>query len=152
MDDASAGPDGNWVETFKGAVLASEYDAAAWMNSRLYTDRFDQATWFLIHEIGLTPKTMKVAGRRFAVVRQNFQYVRELTGGELVAIRSGFIAVGRKHLRFLHRMFDVEAGGLLASADCTGYLAGLDSGRTVELPDDAAAHARALTITQAEID
>ena len=32
-----------WVHTFKGAVLASEYDVASHMNSRMYVSRFDQA-------------------------------------------------------------------------------------------------------------
>ena len=46
-----------WVHTFKGAVLASEYDFASHMNSRMYVSRFDQATWFLLHAIGdMLPK------------------------------------------------------------------------------------------------
>ena len=73
---------GNWVETFKGAVLAAEYDPESTMNSRLYIERFDQATWFLMHAIGITPRTIKSNGRRIAVVRQVFQYVRELRGGD----------------------------------------------------------------------
>ena len=48
-----------WVETFKGAVLASEYDAEASMNSAIYVSRFDQATWFLLQSIGLTPSRIK---------------------------------------------------------------------------------------------
>ena len=42
-----------WVHTFKGAVLASEYDVASHMNSRMYVSRFDQATWFLLHAVGV---------------------------------------------------------------------------------------------------
>ena len=40
-----------WVHTFKGAVLASEYDSASHMNSRMYVSRFDQATWFLLQSM-----------------------------------------------------------------------------------------------------
>jgi acyl-CoA thioesterase FadM len=141
-----------WTETFRGAVLASEYDPESSMNSRLYIERFDQATWFLLHEIGLTPRTVRAAGRRVAVVRQNFQYVRELRGGELVRIESGFIAVGRKHLRFLHRMFDVETDSLLASSDVTAVQASLESGKTELLPDDQIEKAKARTITEDAID
>src|SRR5947207_2126396 len=57
-----------WVETFKGAVLASEYDAAAYMNSAIYVSRFDQATWFLLHSIGVTPDGMKRKKLRVAIV------------------------------------------------------------------------------------
>lgn len=142
----------NWTETFRGAVMASEYDPEASMNSRLYIERFDQATWFMMHSIGLTPRSIKKEGRRVAVVRQTFQYVRELQGGELVRIESGFIAVGRKHLRFLHRMFDVETGSLIATSDMTAVLASLETGKTIALPDNQAARANELTITDAEID
>lgn len=142
----------NWVDTFLGAVMASEYDPEATMNSRLYIERFDQATWFLMHAIGLTPRSVKAEGLRIAVIRQNFQYVRELRGGELVRIRSGFIAVGRKHLRFLHRMFDVETGDLVATSDVTAVQASLESGKTVALAAAQIDSASAYTITEATID
>ena len=141
-----------WTETFRGAVMASEYDPESSMNSRLYIERFDQATWFLMHTIGVTPRSIRQQGRRVAVVRQNFQYVRELRGGELVRIESGFIAVGRKHLRFLHRMFDVESGALIATSDVAAVQASLETGTTVALPDDQTAKAQERTITDAEID
>lgn len=142
----------NWIETFRGAVLAAEYDPESTMNSRLYIERFDQATWFLMHAIGLTPRGVKQAGHRIAVVRQAFQYVRELKGGELVTIRSGFIAVGKKHFRFIHKMLDVETGALIASADMTAVQASLETGKTVPLAGDHTAKADTLTITEAEID
>ncbi|MEQ8602470.1 MAG: thioesterase family protein [Marivibrio sp.] len=142
----------NWIETFRGAVLAAEYDPESTMNSRLYIERFDQATWFLMHAIGVTPRGVKADGRRVAVVRQSFQYVRELKGGELVTIQSGFIAVGKKHFRFIHRMLDVETGALIASADMTAVQASLETGKTVPLPAPQVEKAEALTITEAEIE
>jgi acyl-CoA thioesterase FadM len=151
MTDTGSKSD-NWIDSFLGAVLAAEYDPESTMNSRLYIERFDQATWFLLHEVGMTPRSVKAAGRRVAVIRQNFQYVRELRGGELVRIKSGFIAVGKKHFRFLHRMFDVENGALVATSDVTAVQASLESGKTVPLPEDQVERARALTITDATID
>ena len=81
-----------WVETFKGAVLASEYDAEAYMNSQMYVSRFDQGTWFLLQSIGLTPGGIKQKKLRVAIVRQNYQFLAELRGGELITIRSAFFA------------------------------------------------------------
>lgn len=122
-----------WVETFKGAVLVSEYDSESHMNSQIYVGRFDQATWFLLHSIGITPRSMKKAGRRIAVVRQSYQFLKELKGGELVVIQSGFVAVGSKFFRFLHRMLDAESGTLVATSDCTAVEASLSSGKSVPL-------------------
>ncbi|HYB08256.1 MAG TPA: acyl-CoA thioesterase [Alphaproteobacteria bacterium] len=125
---------GEWVETFKGAVLVSEYDSQSHMNSPMYVARFDQATWFLMRSIGITPRSMRKAGRRIAVVRQSYQFVRELRGGELVVVQSGFVAVGKKFFRFLHRMLDAENGNLIATGDYTAVEASLSTGKSVPLP------------------
>jgi len=123
-----------WAETFKGAVLASEYDAEAYMNSHIYVSRFDQATWFLLHSIGVTPAGIRRQKLRVAIIRQTYQFLRELRGGELVTVRSGFLSVGTKYLRFLHQMIDSGDGRLVATADCTAVFASLRSGRSVALP------------------
>ena len=122
-----------WVHTFKGAVLASEYDFASHMNSRMYVSRFDQATWFLLHAIGMTPASMKQQSLRIAIVRQNFQFLEELRGGELVEIKSGFLAVGEKYFRFLHQMYDDETGKMVATCDSVAVQASLESGKSVPL-------------------
>lgn len=126
----------DWVNTFKGAVLASEYDGASYMNSRMYVSRFDQATWLLLHAIGLTPATMRQQNLRVAIVRQNYQFLRELRGGELVNVKSGFLAVGEKYFRFLHQMSDEESGAMVATCDCVAVQAGLQSGQSVLLPQE----------------
>lgn len=123
-----------WEETFKGAVLASEYDAEASMNSHIYVSRFDQATWFLLHAIGVTPAGIKQQRRRVAIIRESYQFLRELHGGELVTVRSGFLAVGVKYIRFLHQMHDRAGDRLVATCDCTAVFASLRSGKSIALP------------------
>ena len=117
------------------------------MNSQIYVSRFDQATWFLLGTIGLTPKTCKKRKRRIAVVRQNFQYLRELQGGELVVVKSGFVAVGRKHFRFVHQMYDQESGRMVATSDVTAVEASLATGRTQALPASYRKSAEGLLVT-----
>lgn len=133
-----------WIETFKGAIPASEYDPNSHMNTRAYVSRFDQATWFLLSTIGLTPRTVRKQERRIAVVRQAYQFIAELQGGELINIHSGFLAVGEKHMRFLHRMFDAETGKMVATCDSTAVLASLKTGKSVkpeaEIMDEAKRH------------
>ena len=136
-----------WVETFKGAVLASEYDAEAHMNSPMYVSRFDQATWFLLHAVGVTPASIKKQKLRVAIVRQNYQFLKELRGGELVTTSSGFVAVGQKYLRFVHRMVDGATSQLLATSDCTAVMASLKTGRSVALPAALQKQAKAHLVT-----
>jgi acyl-CoA thioesterase FadM len=106
------------------------------MNSQMYVSRFDQATWFLLQATGLTPSQAKRQKLRVAIVRQNYQYLAELRGGELVTIRSAFVAVGDRHFRFVHQMVDVETTKMLATSDCTAVLASIGTGKSVELPGD----------------
>jgi acyl-CoA thioester hydrolase len=122
-----------WVHTFKGAVLASEYDFASHMNSRVYVSRFDQATWFLLHAVGVTPASIKQQDLRVAIVRQNYQFLEELRGGELVEIKSGFLAVGEKYFRFIHQMFNYESGKMVATCDSVAVQASLQTGKSVPL-------------------
>jgi acyl-CoA thioester hydrolase len=126
----------DWVDTFRGAILSSEYDPEAHMNSQTYVNRFDQATWFILATVGVTPVTMKEQNQRVALVRQTFQYLRELRGGQLIEIKSGFVAVGKKYIRFVHRMFDAVSGDMVATSDCTAVLASLKTQKSVGLPDD----------------
>jgi acyl-CoA thioesterase FadM len=131
-----------WVHTFKGAVLASEYDFTSHMNSQMYVSRFDQATWFLLHAVGVTPMTIKQQNLRIAIIRQSYQFLAELRGGELVTIKSGFVAVGDKYVRFVHRMFNCETGAMLATSDCTAVQASLETGKSVALTEQLQQSAR----------
>jgi acyl-CoA thioester hydrolase len=136
-----------WIESFKGAVLVSEYDSASHMNSHIYVSRFDQATWFLMQSLGVTPATMRQQKRRIATVRQNYQFLEELRGGELVLIKSGFVAVGKKYLRFIHQMSNIETGRLVATSDCTAVEASLATGKSVPLPRALAQRAKTHLVT-----
>jgi len=138
----------DWVKTFRGVVLASEYDASSFMNSRMYVSRFDQATWLLLHAIGLTPATMKERHLRVAIVRQNYQLMRELRGGELVQVRSGFLAVGEKYFRFLHQMYDAETDTMVATCDCVAVQAALDTHQSLVLDAGLQERAKAHLVTE----
>jgi acyl-CoA thioesterase FadM len=132
----------DWIETFKGAVLTSEYDSEAHMNSQIYVSRFDQATWFLMHAVGVTPASVRQENRRIAIVRQNYQFLEELRGGELVVVKSGFLAVGEKYLRFVHQMINHETREMVATSDCTAVQASLETGKSVPLAEALQAKAR----------
>jgi acyl-CoA thioester hydrolase len=136
-----------WVHTFKGAVLASEYDFASHMNSGMYVSRFDQATWFLLHAVGVTPTSMKQKSLRVAIVRQNYQFLEELRGGELVEIKSGFLTVGEKYFRFLHQMYDDETGKMVATCDSVAVQASLESGKSVPMTAELQQKAKRYLVT-----
>lgn len=137
----------DWIETFKGVIDAREYDPNAHMNTQAYVSRFDQATWFLLAAVGLTPRTVRERKRRIAVLRQSFNFVHELKGSELIVIKSGFVAVGDKHLRFQHRMIDAESDSLMASCDGTAVEVDLGSERAVPIEAAIKDRAKSLLVT-----
>src|SRR5258708_6809042 len=136
-----------WGETFKGAGLASEYDAEAHMNSPMYVSRFDQAKWVLLDAVCVSPPTINQQNLRVTMVRKNYQFLKELRGGELETTSSGFVAVGQKYLRFVHRMVDGATSQLLATSDCTAVMASLKTGRSVKLPPALQKRAKAHLVT-----
>ena len=137
----------DWIETFKGVIDAREYDPNAHMNTQAYVTRFDQATWFLLAAAGLTPRKVRERKRRMAVLRQSFQFVHELKGSELIIIRSGFVAVGDKHLRFQHRMLDAENDQLMAACAGTAVEVSLENDRAVGIETEIKDRAKALLVT-----
>jgi acyl-CoA thioesterase FadM len=137
----------DWIETFKGVIDAREYDPNAHMNTQAYVSRFDQATWFLLAAAGLTPRTVRDRKRRVAVLRQGFNFVHELKGSELIVIRSGFVAVGDKHLRFQHRMIDVETDKLMAACAGTAVEVDLENERAVAIEPEIKERAKSLLVT-----
>jgi acyl-CoA thioester hydrolase len=136
-----------WIETFKGVIDAREYDPNAHMNTQAYVSRFDQATWFLLAAVGLTPRTVRERKRRVAVLRQGFNFVHELKGSELIVIQSGFVAVGEKYLRFQHRMIDAESDMLMASCDGTAVEVNLENERAVPIEVAIKDRAKSLLVT-----
>jgi acyl-CoA thioester hydrolase len=142
----------DWIETFKGVIDAREYDPNAHMNTQAYVTRFDQATWFLLAAVGLTPRTVRERKRRVAVLRQSFNFVHELKGSELIVIRSGFVAVGEKHLRFQHRMIDAETDQLMAACGGTAVEVDLDNERAVPIENGIKDRAKAQLVTINDAD
>lgn len=136
-----------WIETFKGVIAAREYDPNAHMNTQAYVSRFDQATWFLLAAVGLTPRTVRERKRRVAVLRQSFNFVHELKGSELIVIKSGFVAVGDKHLRFQHRMIDTERDMLMAACDGTAVEVSLENDRAAPIEAAIKDRAKSLLVT-----
>ncbi len=137
----------DWIETFKGVIDAREYDPNAHMNTQAYVSRFDQATWFLLAAVGLTPRTVRERKRRVAVLRQTFNFVHELKGSELIVIQSGFVAVGEKHLRFQHRMIDAESDKLMAACAGTAVEVSLENERATAIEPKIKDRAKALLVT-----
>src|ERR1700732_4781462 len=106
--------------TYRGTVYPWHCDQMGHMNVMWYVGKFDEATWHLFAQIGLTPSYLRESGRGMAAVQQNISYKRELLAGDIVEIRSALLEVRDKSIRFVHEMRNAETGEISAICEITG--------------------------------
>ena len=94
--------------TYKGAVHPCHSDHMGHMNVMWYTGKFDEATWNLFAEVGITPSYLREQQRGIAGVQQNTTYQEELFAGDVVEIHSEVLEICDKVMRFRHEMRNIE--------------------------------------------
>lgn len=109
-----------WIETYRGTVYPWHCDHVGHMNVMWYVGKFDEATWNLFTNVGLTPSFLRANGRGMAAVEQRIAYLREVHAGDTVAVRSGVIEVRDKSLQFFHEMRLCENDVVVAITLLTG--------------------------------
>jgi len=107
------------LETYRGAVYPWHCDHMGHMNVMWYVSKFDEATWNLFFEAGLTPAYLRNNHRGMAGLQQNITYKRELHAGDVVAVHSGLLEVREKVVLFRHEMVNLETAETAAIMDLT---------------------------------
>lgn len=103
--------------TYKGVVYPWHCDHVGHMNVMWYTGKFDEATWNLFAEVGITRSYMQKEQKGMAGVQQNTSYKRELMAGDVVEISSRVLEVRDKVIRFEHAMKNVADGSIAATTE-----------------------------------
>ncbi len=134
------------VTTHIGVVYPWHHDHMGHMNVQHYIAKFDEATWNIFAEIGMTKDFLEANDFAMAAVQQNITYRREMMAGDLVEIRSGFLEVGRRKCRFVHEMTNRTTGEITAVVECTGVGMNRATRRSAELPEDVRNRAEALLV------
>lgn len=134
------------IETYRGFVYPWSVDHVGHMNVQFYTARFDEATWQFLNRLGLSPSYLKSTGHSAVAADQRTQYKREVLGGTLLHITTELLEVGRKSLRFVHRMYDSESSDEVASTELVGVYFDTTNRISVELPELVREHAASLAM------
>ena len=113
------------TETYRGVIYPWHCDHMGHMNVMWYVGKFDEATWNLFADIGISPAFLKEKERAMAAVQQNITYKRELLSGDVVAVRSGLLEMREKVAKFVHEMRDAQNGEI--SAVCVITVVHMDS-------------------------
>lgn len=90
--------------TYRGVVYPWHCDHMGHMNVMWYVGKFDEATWHVFGQLGLTRTFLHQHHRGMAGLQQNIAYKRELYAGDIVTIRSGILEMKEKVVRFFHEM------------------------------------------------
>jgi len=107
------------VVTYRGVVYPWHCDHMGHMNVMWYVGKFDEATWNLMADIGLTAEYFRDTGRGMAAVDQQISYKRELRAGATLSIHSEIVELRQRVIRFRHEMHDSD-GIVAAETSLTG--------------------------------
>ena len=135
--------------TYRGTVYPWHCDHVGHMNVMWYVGKFDEATWHLFHELGLSPSWLRDARRGMAAVDQHISYLQELHAGDVVTVRTRVLEVKEKSLRFVHEMHNDETGEVAARTTLKAVHLDTEARRSCAFPAFVATRGAALTAASA---
>jgi acyl-CoA thioester hydrolase len=130
--------------TYRGTVYPWHCDHIGHMNVMWYAGKFDEATWHLFAQIGLTPSYLRAGTRGMAAVQQNISYKRELLAGDIVEVVSRIDELREKVIRFTHEMRNAENGEIAALCELTAVHLDRAARKSIAFEDAIRAKADAL--------
>ncbi len=90
------------------------------MNVQWYVAKFDEATWSLSSQLGITSEYIRDRNRGIAAVEQKIHYRHEALAGDLLVINSTVLEMKEKAIRFRHVMRHAETLKELADTELVG--------------------------------
>jgi acyl-CoA thioester hydrolase len=132
------------IETYRGAVYPWHCDHMGHMNVMWYVGKFDEATWNLFSELGVTPEFLRSQRRAMAAVQQNISYRRELLSGDVVAVRSGMLEMREKVAKFVHEMRHARTGEVSAICVLTAVHLDSEARKSTPFPPEMVARGQAM--------
>jgi acyl-CoA thioester hydrolase len=127
--------------TYRGTVFPWHCDHMGHMNVMWYVGKFDEATWHLFASVGITHAYMRDTGHVLGAVQQNITYCKELVAGDIVEVRSRFLEIRERVVRFEHEMLNSATGA--AAAHCEQTTVHIDAATRRAAPFPAAIRAAA---------
>lgn len=104
-----------YFDSLRGTVNPWECDEIGHMNVQFYVARASDGAFFLRHELGLTPSTIRASRRTMIALEEHCRFHRELLAGDIFAMRTRLIEMREKTLVVLHELWNAGAGELAAT-------------------------------------
>jgi acyl-CoA thioester hydrolase len=138
----------NLILSYRGTVYPWHCDHMGHMNVMWYTGKFDEASWFILGQAGLSRSVLQERKCGLAAVQQNITYKRELRAGDVVSIRSGILEIGEKSLQLFHEMRNEETNEVAAFTIVTGVYMDAFERKAVPIPSDLRGNIESLRVDQ----
>ena len=132
------------ILTYQGTIYPWHCDHMGHMNVMWYVGKFDEATWHLFHELGLTPAFLRANNRGMVAAEQTINYKRELLAGDLITVHSTVIEVKDRSIKFAHEMRKRETDEVAATTTLTGVHLDSVARRACAFPDAIKARASSM--------
>lgn len=127
---------GNFIESYRGAVSPQHCDDFGHMNTQFYISRYSDGAGHLWQGLGLDRQTLMASRRGSVVLEQRLNFLREVSSGDILIIKSAVTEIANKTIRIYHFMFNAETGVLAATSEVMAILLDLDARRAVAFSDD----------------
>ena len=138
--------------TYRGTLYPWQCDHVGHMNVMWYAGKFDEATWQVFREVGLTPTFLSEAGRGMAAVDQHITYAQELHAGDTVTVKSKVVEVKPRLLVFQHEMWNDEKSAVAATTTLKAVHLDTTARKSCALPDAVMQRAAAWAAGQLSFD
>jgi len=132
------------IETYRGAIYPWHCDHLGHMNNMWYAGKFDEASWNLLLQLGVSPSYQRQNARGVAAVEQNTNFVRELMAGDVVEVRSEILEIREKTMRCRHTMFNADTGEVAATCEIVGVHVDMAARKSCPFPQELRAGAERL--------
>jgi acyl-CoA thioester hydrolase len=133
-----------YFESLRGAVNTWECDEIGHMNVQFYIARASDAAFFLRHELGLTPGTIRRTGRTMIALEEHFRFHHELLAGDMFTMRTRLIEMREKTLVVLHELWNAATDELSATIVAVSGSFDMETRRLVPWSEENATRGQAL--------
>lgn len=128
--------DTDWAETCRAVVFPWHCDHIGHMNVRWYAHFFDDAGFHLWSMKGLSGAQLEELNVGLVVARTDTNFIRELTAGSMLVVRSAYTGIGSKSIRHTQRMFNADTGTLCAEQHTVEVMFDPRTRKSTAMPDE----------------
>ncbi len=136
-EPAPTEPPAAFVATGRSLVKPAEIDATGALAWSAFVHRFSACNPHLLSNIGMTPSYMREAKQGFSTFETRLTLIGARPKvGDLLAIRSGIVRMGKSSVGMVHQMIDVRTDRPVATFHQAGVQLDMVARRSKPWPDD----------------